>query len=223
MNQQIIAILCAIIILISSPLTILGMRPVLSTFSTQVPVLSMPVHSVLEVDLSNGVDADVDGLKEVYVNISVPSLPVNTWMDVRVEPLRGSASAVLHTPSYVTVSRMEWDGYVLFRVEGVRSATYTLMLEERERGTKVRIMTPIYQVEGDIVNPRLTGAPAVWSSSGLYTSIDERGFSPKIEVLSPQNITVAPGQEFYLNISFVIRQFSYFTSGIVWQVYLLYS
>mgnify|MGYP001772886826 CR=1 FL=1 len=194
-----------------------------TSLASQVPVLGMTVHSVIEVDLSSGVDTDGDGLREVYVDISVPSLPVGTWMDVKVEPLRGSAYAVLYAPSYVTVRRMEWDGYVLFRVVGVRSTTYRLKLEERERGARVRVMTPIYQVEGDVVNPRLTGAPAVWGSGGLYTSIDEKGFSPKIEVISPQNVTVAPGQEFDLRISFVIRQFSYFPPGIIWQVYLLYS
>jgi len=193
-----------------------------------VPKATMTIHQYLQLDLAKGVDSDGDGLREYVVEISVPSLPSYAYMDVLV--LRADIPAVsarLFDPSGREIPvTATWDGHYRWVMPSAPSGVYKLYLEEAQRSSTatVRIMTPIYAIEDNIIKPfGGYGAPAKWMSYDLYTSIDEKGYSPVIWQIEPQVVTVDPGQEFDLRINFTIRQFSYHPPGIIWQVFLVYS
>jgi len=187
------------------------------------------VHDYVEVDLAQGTDTDGDGLREAIVDISIPSLPRQAYVDVLV--LRADIPAVsarLIGPDGREISpTATWDGHYKWTLPSPTSGIYKLYLEERQRTSKglVRVMTPLYFIEDNLIRVPAgnTGAPAKWSCYDLYTSIDEKGYSPVIWQVEPNTVTVQPGQEFDLRVRLQLRQFSYFPPGIIWQVFLVYS
>ncbi|MEM2638378.1 MAG: NosD domain-containing protein, partial [Candidatus Hadarchaeales archaeon] len=202
-----------------------------STYSPQTPptVAKLSPMDVYWLDFSElGVDTDGDGFKEAIVEVSVPSMPEDRWMDIFLSTHygRGKIDATLITPTPINFEKKEWSDNVnvRFRIPNVPSGTYKVIVEERERNSLIRIMVPIYEIRDNLITPISgIGAPAKWSCMDLHTAIDEKGFSPAIWEISPQVITVNPGEEFDLRINFTIRQYSYFPSYIIWQVFLLYS
>jgi len=187
------------------------------------------VHDYVEVDLAQGTDTDGDGLREATIDISIPSLPRQAYVDVLV--LRADIPAVsarLIGPDGREISpTATWDGHYKWTLPSPTSGIYKLYLEERQRASRglVRVMTPLYFIEDNLIRVPAgnTGAPAKWSCYDLFTSIDERGYSPVIWQVEPSVVTVQPGQEFDLRVRLQLRQFSYFPSSIIWQVFLVYS
>jgi len=187
------------------------------------------IHEYLQVDLTRGTDTDGDGLREATIDISIPSLPRQAYVDVLV--LRADIPAVsarLVGPDGREISpTATWDGHYKWTLPSPTSGIYKLYLEERQRSSRglVRVMTPLYFIEDNLIRAPAgnTGAPAKWSCYDLFTSIDERGYSPVIWQVEPSVVTVQPGQEFDLRVRLQLRQFSYFPSSIIWQVFLVYS
>ncbi|UNQ73519.1 hypothetical protein [Infirmifilum sp. NZ] len=194
-----------------------------------VPSAQITIHDYVKVDLTRGSDSDGDGLREFVVEISIPSLPSGSYVDVIVERETAQAvSATLVSPDGKRLSPSAvWDGNYKWTLPSPRSGTYKLYLEEAQRGSGgvVRVMAPVYAIQGDLIATPVgnTGAPAKWSCYDLFTSIDEEGYSPVVWQVSPQTVNVNPGQEFELSIKLDIRQFSYLPPGIIWQVFLVYS
>ncbi|MEM4292150.1 MAG: protein kinase [Archaeoglobaceae archaeon] len=190
-------------------------------------VAKLSPMSVYWLDFSElGVDTDGDGFKEAIVEVSVPSMPKDRWMDIFLSTHygRGKISATLITPTPINFEKKEWDYNIIFRIPNVLSGTYRVIVEEKEKNSLVRIVVPIYEIRDNLIIPISgIGTTAKWNGMDIIPAFDEKGFSPAIWEISPQVITVNPGEEFDLRINFTIRQLTYHPPDIIWQVFLLYS
>ncbi|MEO0236322.1 MAG: BamA/TamA family outer membrane protein, partial [candidate division WOR-3 bacterium] len=199
-----------------------------STYLPQTPpiVAKLSPMDVYWLDFSElGVDTDGDGFKEAIVEVSVPSMPENRWMDIFLSTHygRGKIDATLITPTPINFEKKEWDYNIIFRIPNVLSGTYRVIVEEKEKNSLVRIVVPIYEIRDNLITPISgIGTTAKWNGMDIIPAFDEKGFSPAIWEISPQVITVNPGEEFDLRINFTIRQLTYHPP-VIWQVFLLYS
>ncbi|MEM4279805.1 MAG: hypothetical protein QXP28_05155 [Archaeoglobaceae archaeon] len=74
-------------------------------------VAKLSPMSVYWLDFSElGVDTDGDGFKEAIVEVSVPSMPKDRWMDIFLSTHygRGKISATLITPTPINFEKKEW-------------------------------------------------------------------------------------------------------------------
>ncbi|MEM1804149.1 MAG: hypothetical protein QXR80_06600, partial [Desulfurococcaceae archaeon] len=153
-----------------------------------------------------GVGLDGDGLREVFIEISVPPLGGNIWMYIWLSTERGRISAYLTPPRGVKYEALEWDNHVLFKIFNVSSGVYKLHVRERVRDSAAWVYVVIYEVRDQLIVPLPgIGALGKWNSVEVYGRIDERGFSPVIYEISPRVIVVRPGEEFDLKINFTIN------------------
>ena len=198
-----------------------------ATAAAVAQTIELRPRDVYFIDFSKiGVDLDGDGLREVFIEVSVPPLGENIWMHIwlSTEQGRGRISADLTPPRGVTYEYWGWDNHVLFKIFNVLSGVYYLHVEERVRGSAAWVYVAIYEVRDQLIVPLPgIGAPAKWNGVEVYGRIDERGFSPVIHEISPRVIVVRPGEEFDLKINFTIRQFTHFPPGAIWQELLMDS